>query len=104
MRFEWDTEKAEINERKHRVTFLESCYVFSDRYLLTMFDAGHSEYEDRWITIGQIPDGKILVVNHVYRKSNGEESIRIISSRKAAKNEAKQYFERREGKRNAERI
>ncbi|MFH1287887.1 MAG: BrnT family toxin [bacterium] len=104
MKFEWDTEKAEINERKHKITFLESCYVFSDQYLLTMFDIGHSEYEDRWITMGQIPNGKILVVNYVYRKRNEEEFIRIISSRKAAKSEVKQYVTRREGKINAERI
>ncbi len=64
MQFEWDSEKADINERKHRVTFLEACYVFSDQYLLTMFDDEHSADEDRWTSMGIIPDGKIIAVVH----------------------------------------
>ncbi len=95
MKFEWDSQKVKINEHKHKVTFLEFCYVFSDKYLLTEFDNEHSNVEDRWITIGQTPNNKIFVVIHTFRNVNGEERIRIISARKATKNEVKQYFERR---------
>lgn len=95
MKFEWDSEKDKTNRIKHKVTFLEACYVFADRYMLTFFDDQHSENEDRWITSGQIPNGQILVVSHTFRKIKGIESVRIISTRKATKNEEKQYFERR---------
>ena len=95
MKFEWDPEKDKANRNKHKVTFPEACYVFADKYMLTLFDNEHSEDEDRWITLGQIPDGKILVVSHTYRKLRGKESVRIISVRKATKNEERQYVERR---------
>jgi len=95
VKFEWDPEKDKTNRNKHKVTFLEACYVFADKYMLTFFDEEHSEDEDRWITSGQIPNGKILVVNHTYRRIKGKESVRIISARKATKYEEKQYFERR---------
>lgn len=95
MKFGWDPEKDKINKNKHKVTFLEACYVFADKYMLTFFDDEHSEDEDRWITSGQIPNGKILVVCHTFRKIKGIESVRIVSARKATKHEEKQYFERR---------
>jgi len=95
VKFEWDPEKDKANRNKHNLTFLEACYVFADKYMLTFFDEGHSEDEDRWITLGQIPNGKILVVGHTYRKIRGKESVRIISTRKATKHEERQYVERR---------
>lgn len=95
MKFEWDEKKANINAQKHKVTFLEACYVFADKYLLTLFDDEHSAYEDRWITIGQALSGKIVVVSHTYRKLFDSEVIRIISVRKATKDEEKQYVRRR---------
>jgi uncharacterized DUF497 family protein len=45
--------------------------------------------------MGQTPDGKLLIVNHTYRKVVRTEHVRIISARKATKGEATQYFERR---------
>lgn len=52
MIFEWDPEKEKANERKHKATFSEACFVFADNYMLTIFDEDPSEKEDRWITIG----------------------------------------------------
>ena len=95
MKFEWDSKKEKINKQKHRVTFSEACYVFIDKHSLTIFDDEHSGDGDRWITMGQAPNGKVLVVVHTYRSIKGKESIRIISARKATKNEVKQYLERR---------
>ncbi|HUO77645.1 MAG TPA: BrnT family toxin [Thermodesulfovibrionales bacterium] len=95
MNFKWDLKKAKANEQKHKITFLEACYVFADKCLLTLLDEEHSSKEERWITIGQSDSGKILVVVHTYRKAKGTETIRIISARKATKNEEKQYCERR---------
>jgi len=95
VKFEWDPKKEKANRRKHKVTFLEACYVFADKYMLTLYDEEHSGDEDRWITIGQSLNDKILVVIHTYRKVKGKAIVRILSARKAAKHEEKQYFERR---------
>ncbi|TAL27964.1 MAG: BrnT family toxin [Nitrospirae bacterium] len=95
MKFEWDAKKAEANLQKHKVSFLEACYIFADKYLLTAFDEEHSAHEERWITISQSINGKILVVVHVYRGTGDAEMIRIVSARKASRKEEKQYLERR---------
>ena len=96
MKFVWDPAKEKINIQKHKITFTESCYVFADQYSLTLFDKQHSENEDRWITLGQTPNGKILLAVHTFRKIDDMEVIKFISSRKATRKEAKGYFKRRE--------
>ena len=95
MRFSWDITKERANKHKHRVSFTEACYVFADKSLLTIFDQDHSDDEDRWITIGMVEDGRVLVVVHTYHKIGKEESVRIISARKASRKEAETYYARR---------
>lgn len=95
MKFSWDKQKEKINWQKHKVAFIEACYIFTDKYSLTIYDKNHSIDEDRWITLGQTPQGKLLLVVHTYRSINNEEQVRIISARKATKKEIKQYFERK---------
>ena len=95
MKFEWDSEKERANRQKHKISFLEACYVFADKYMLTLYDDEHSAKEDRWTTIGQSLSNRILVVVHTYRKIKDKEAVRIISARKATKHEEKQYFKRR---------
>ena len=51
MRFEWDAEKASINQKKHGVTFEEAQTVFGDYDALRIFDPDHSEDEDRFILL-----------------------------------------------------
>jgi len=94
MKFEWDPNKEKINQQKHGVNFEQAAYVFSDPFALSLFDEAHSETEDRWIILGQSVKEMILVVVHTYRDKNGAESVRIISARKASKNEIKQYRKR----------
>lgn len=94
MQFVWDPEKEKSNIRKHKITFSEACYVFADKYQLSFFDIEHSKDEDRWITTGQTPNNRILVVVHTFRKFKDKEFVRIISARKATKNEINQYVER----------
>lgn len=52
--FEWDDEKAQKNQRKHRVGFEEAKTIFSDPLLVSFPDEYHSEDEQRLISIGRI--------------------------------------------------
>ena len=76
--FEWDPDKAEKNISKHDVDFDEASSVFDDPMFITFLDEEHSIDEERYITIGL---------------SNKGDRIRIISARKATKNEEKFYQE-----------
>ncbi|MCK4577340.1 MAG: BrnT family toxin [Candidatus Marinimicrobia bacterium] len=91
MRFEWDPEKAKSNERKHKVSFLEAQTVFYDENARFMADPDHSETEDRFVILGLSSKLRTLVVCHCYRISDN--MIRIISARKATRNERDLYEE-----------
>jgi len=86
MKFEWNTEKAFKNERKHGVSFQEALTVFKDALSLTYPDTDHSADEDRFLIIGLSSTGNVLVISHTFRN----DCIRIISARKATKKE--RYF------------
>ncbi len=94
-RFEWDLLKAHANIRKHGVTFEKATTVFTDPNALSVFDEESSQEEERWISLGLDRSGIPLVVCHTYR-NEGEHGahIRIISARKASKNELVRYKER----------
>lgn len=87
--FEWDENKNEINKVKHNISFEEAKTVFYDEYALVRDDPDHSEDENRFLILGFSSLANMLVVSHCYRTE--DEIIRIISARKATKNEAKQY-------------
>jgi len=89
MRIEWDSVKAAHNFRKHRVSFEEASSVFYDLLAVTGADPDHSEGEERLITFGMSPAGKLLVVSHTERG----EAIRIISARMATRTERRVYDE-----------
>lgn len=89
IRFEWDEVKAQTNEKKHNVSFLEASSVFLDEHAIEFYDDEHSEWEDRFLLLGLSNNLNLLMVCHCYRETNGV--IRIISARKATKNEAKYY-------------
>lgn len=89
LHFEWDPVKAQINLEKHGVTFEEAMTVFYDEAAIEFYDDAHSEGEERFLLLGLSSDMKLLLVCHCYRSE--ESVIRIISARKAAKNEAKHY-------------
>ena len=48
-------------------------------------------FEERWITVGQIKDRRVVVAVNLYFDDNDEEVIRIILARKATVNERMQY-------------
>lgn len=87
LRFEWDPRKAASNARKHGVTFDEAATSFGDPRSITIADPDHSSTEFRFVTIGLSLRGRLLVVVHADR----DESIRIVSARKATRREAEQY-------------
>ena len=90
--FEWGPAKARLNARKHRVTFERGATVFLDPNALSLFDDQHSEEEERWITLGLDETGVLLVLSHTYHEETENSArVRLISARKATKNEKKQY-------------
>ena len=90
--FEWDTQKARTNLKQHGVAFERAATIFWDRRALSEFDSEHSKIEDRWITMGLDHSGILLVVCHTYREEREYSApVRIISARKATKNEIEQY-------------
>ncbi|MBM4026775.1 MAG: BrnT family toxin [Planctomycetes bacterium] len=92
--FDWDPKKAILNRRKHRVSFEQAVAVFRDPRAISLYDEGHSEPEDRWITLGLSGVGAVLVVCHTFKQIDPTTvQIRIISSRKATRREIKQYWE-----------
>lgn len=91
MLFLWDTRKAESNVKKHGVSFEVAQTVFDDPLHLAILDKKRHD-EERWITVGRTPHGKILVVVHLYWEDvAGQEVIRIISARQATRKEVRQY-------------
>lgn len=92
--FEWDSEKAKTNKNKHKVNFEHAATIFQDQRAISIYDYEHSKNEDRWITMGLSSNGILLIVNHTYKQIDEKTAIvRIISSRKATKQERKQYEE-----------
>lgn len=89
MNFSWDAEKNEYNIKKHSVSFTEAKTVFFDENALLINDPDHSEEEERFIIMGLSSCINILIVCHCYR--DDEQTIRIISARKATKNEVSEY-------------
>ncbi len=85
--FEWDPQKAKTNFEKHGITFDEASTVFKDNLSLTIDDPLHSYDEERLVLIGMSYKNRLLVVVHTER----EDSIRIISARKAVKRERRYY-------------
>ena len=90
--FQWDPAKARDNARKHDVTFEQAATVFLDVLALTVYDRENSHSEDRWFTLGFDSKGMLLAIAHTYDITGPlNVRIRIISARKATKNERQSY-------------
>lgn len=83
---EWDDNKAEINRKKHGISFEKAAEIFLDEFLIDDFDEEHSYYEERIKVIGMVD--KVLVVIYTERG----EKYRLISARLANKREVKKYY------------
>lgn len=95
IKFEWDYFKENANKIKHKIDFQRASTIFNDPNSITIFDLKHSQVEERWITIGLDGSNIELVVIHTEKYINNDELIiRIISARKATKNERTTYRRR----------
>jgi hypothetical protein len=92
----WDAAKAKTNLAKHGVTFAQASTVLLDPLAITVFDAAHSQDEERWFTLGTSGDGKLLAVAHTFAQTATDPSatVRIISARLATPRERQQYENR----------
>lgn len=88
MKILWDPDKADLNYRKHNVRFSDAELVLSDPMALTREDRSADD-EQRLVTIGADVLGRVVVVVYTY----WGEDIRLISARRATKNERKSYEE-----------
>ena len=90
--FEWDEAKADVNARKHGVTFELASTVFFDPNLLTVADVEHSEVEERWFSVGLARNGVLLSVAYGWSDADpGPVKVRLISARTATQAEKGQY-------------
>ena len=87
MYFEWNENKRRSNLLKHRVDFSDAVGVFYDDNAITIEDPDHL-VEHRFITLGMDFSTQTLVVVSMQRNGN---IIRIISARKASRQERRQY-------------
>ena len=90
MRFVWDENKNWRNLRKHDVRFETATLVFEDPFAISRRDFSVEE-EERWITLGAIAPGAILLVVHTLAEEHDEEIVRIISARAAESHERQAY-------------
>lgn len=88
MRFEWDPDKDTLNRAKHGLSFEDASELFSSGVdFLEIYDEEHSIDEDRFIALGPIRLGFIVVV-FTEREEN---VIRILSARMATRKEQDRF-------------
>ena len=90
MRFEWNHDKDQANQVKHKVSFETACLVFDDPHHLSIQDR-HENHEERWITLGMVDYVVLLLAAHTVVETEHDEIIRIISARKATGKERQIY-------------
>ena len=87
MKFEWDEAKRLANLRNHGIDFIDVPTIF-ERDTVTVIDDRFDYGETRYLTLGLLKSRVILVVH-----TESDDTIRIISARKATRYEEKTYFE-----------
>jgi uncharacterized DUF497 family protein len=97
-RYEWDERKNDQNQRKHGIRFELAAEAFEDPDCLILPDRVDETGEQRWHALGAVllaPATRlILLIVHVYRENrHGEETIRILSARRAGHDDVRRYQE-----------
>lgn len=91
MKFEWDKVKNALNMQNQGISFEQATEVFDDPLQLSKLDFRFNYFEERWITLGATSEYKLIVVAHMLFDENNEETLRIISARKANSKEVISY-------------
>ena len=94
LRFSWDGRKARSNESKHGVSIEKAETVFLDDDALLLDDPDHSWDEKRFLLLGLSASSRVLLVCHCFFD---EDTVRIVSARRATKPERRQYVEGMKG-------
>ena len=89
IRFSWDEHQVAQNTQKHGVPFEEATSVFFDENATEFYDPDHSGAEGRFLVLGIRSRLRLLVVHYALRA--GGMQTRVISARRASKNESKRY-------------
>lgn len=84
--YEWNPAKAAANLRKHGINFADAALVLEDELALTTRDL-YSKDEERFVTLGHDPQGRLLVVVYTWRGDR----IRLISARQATSKERRDF-------------
>ena len=87
LKFEWNKSKAKDNFERHGVTFEMAKEVFKDPFAVEFLDDRQDYGEERFVIFGMV-DGEVLYVAYIER----DETIRMISARRATKDEEENYF------------
>jgi uncharacterized protein len=85
--FEWDKQKAEVNLKKHGISFEEAETVFDDSFCIEFYDPKHSIEEHRFLIVGESNLKRLLIISFTER----ENLVRLISAREATAQERKDY-------------
>ena len=93
MRFQWDSRKARSNVAKHGVSFDVAITAFDDPFALVATDDAHSDEELREWLVGRSDRGVLVVV--FTKRANGA-VYRVISARRASRQERPQYEDARD--------
>ena len=86
--FDWDSEKAHSNFKKHRVSFEEASTLFRDPLARIWYDEKHAEVEDRYLAFGYSSRQQALIVSFLLRDPG---RIRLISARRATRKEVRNH-------------
>jgi uncharacterized protein len=89
MNFDWDENKASSNLSKHGVSFEEAKTVFNDLLYVDFYDPDHSDNEERYLTIGESNQGRLLIISY----TESRDLIRLISAREVTRSEREAYEE-----------
>jgi uncharacterized DUF497 family protein len=98
MRFIWNAAKSDWTLKHRSFSFADATRVFDDPLRL-IERAKTKDGEERWLTVGVLPNSDppvVVTVIYTERKINGKETIRIISARKADKHESRRVARLRE--------
>jgi uncharacterized DUF497 family protein len=87
MSYEWDEIKRQINIQKHGIDFVDVPKIFEDDVVI-LPDERYDYGEVRFIAIGLLKN-HVIVVAYTERGEN----FRLISARKATKNEKIFYYQ-----------